>query len=108
MIENIEEIQLLKTMYILCTLAQYRALAKSINKVRGYPDTEDGTTRYAPLVPQMTAIEYVKDSEGKDTAIVETPSQCVLPILADLQKLHPELFVNYTLVDSYTPKEIEL
>lgn len=57
-------------------------------------------------MPTMTAIEYVKDSEGKDTDVILKGSLCVFPVTGNLQEFHLELFEEFELVDNYEPKKV--
>jgi hypothetical protein len=105
MIENIIEVQLYKTKYILCNEVEYAELNELISAASGYPD-KTGTNIYAPLVPVMSACVYAKDIDGKDTEVLLEPSKCVLPIVADLQEYRQELILGFDLVNSYTHLEI--
>jgi len=101
-LENIIEVQLYKTKYILCNEVEYAELNELISAASGYPD-KTGTNIYAPLVPVMSANVYAKDIEGLDTEELLVASRCVLPIVADLQEYRQELILGFDLVETYEP-----
>jgi len=85
-----------RLLYALLSTEQYELLNAAIGAAKGYPDT-DGTARYAPDIPQMSA-EVMDEND-----VVITPSFCVMPITAEIQQRFPELLQGLTLVDRFTP-----
>ncbi len=96
-----EQNKLYKQMYILFdTIEEWQQMVAAINLIRNYPNIDGGTYNYIvePLRSQET---YVKDKDGKDTSVIETESKYILPIAADLQENHAELFKEHKLVETY-------
>jgi len=83
--------------YALLSAEDYVALNLAIGNAKGYPDTV-GTARYAPDVPQMSA--EILDEQNN----VITPSFCVMPITAEIQKLFPEVIQGVILHENYTKR----
>jgi hypothetical protein len=80
--------------FALLTPEQYATLNEAISAAKGYPDN-DGTARYAPAVPAMSAEVTNEEQE------VISPAMCVMPITAEVQELYPQTIEGVELVDSY-------
>jgi len=98
--EITEEKVLFKTMYILFeNIEDWQQLVDAINTVRGYPNELIDTENYISE-PLLSA--EIKD----ENEVVIEASKFVLPVMADLQEFNPELFINYILVENYSPLTI--
>ena len=97
-IENIETIEVKSTKYILLSVEEYETLNHQISEAMGF-DLGQPTERYAPIGPQLAKINIVYDEEGNET--FETSP--VMPIISSIQENFPELLIDLTLLDSYTP-----